>query len=60
MFYFSWNKLQLKRMIYTTENLQDYFNQVIQTNLLGKDYTILGFNFGHTISTQGYIVISDI
>lgn len=41
-------------MLCTIGNLQDYFKQVIQTSSLGKDYTFLGFNIIHTISTQGY------
>lgn len=28
-------------------------------NSLGKDYTFLGFDMRHTISTQDWIVISD-
>lgn len=46
-------------MIRTTENLQDYLNQVIQSSSLGKEYTFPGFDMRHTISIQGWIVISD-
>lgn len=46
-------------MIYTTENVQDYINQFVQTSSEGKGYVFLGFNVRHTISIQGYIVISD-